>query len=107
MCEGDEATDRSFMNTTETIGPICGKSPVSESLIHFGTDYAPHGAFFCESGRTVVLLEMSRTGEVSRVCKLRSMDVRCILHQANRSHASTQMVELSITLQHRSPMKQC
>ena len=46
MCEGDEATDRSFMNTTETIGPICGKSPVSESLIHFGTDHAPHGAFF-------------------------------------------------------------
>ena len=28
LCEGDEATDRSFMDTTETIGPIFGKSPV-------------------------------------------------------------------------------
>ena len=28
LCEGDEATDRSFMDTIETIGPIFGKGPV-------------------------------------------------------------------------------
>ena len=33
LCEGDEATDRSFMDTTESIGPIFGKSPVRVLLI--------------------------------------------------------------------------
>ena len=62
---------------------------------------------FCESGRTVIRLEMSRTGEVSRVRKLKSMYVRGFLHQANRSHGRTRGGAEYHAAQHRPPMKQC
>ena len=39
LCEGDEATDRRFMDTIETIGPMA-------RCIHLGTDHASHGVFF-------------------------------------------------------------
>ena len=32
--KGDEATNKSFMDTTETIGSIPGRDPVSESCTH-------------------------------------------------------------------------
>ena len=82
-------------------------TPDSESCTHETWNRSrPTWRHSCESGRTVIGLEMSRTGKVNRVGNLKSMDARCILHHANRKHARTHVAKLSTMLQHRPPVEQ-
>ena len=62
--KGDEETDKSFMDTTDTVSSALGGERSQRDLYLCNLEQtATHKGISCESGRTVMGQETSRTGK--------------------------------------------
>ena len=66
--KGDEETDKSFMDTTDTVSSVLGGERSQRDRYLWNLEQtATHKGISCESGRTAIGRETSRTGRANRV----------------------------------------